>query len=64
MSKPGYTMLYNNCIFYSNTFRLTRNHILQGVTVSNVQLLIGVYDKGNKFANFDRNVKYIIDNAT
>ena len=61
--EPGYTMLYSNCTIYSNIFHLTRNHILQGMTVSNIQLLIGVYDSGKKFANFDRNIKYIIDNA-
>ena len=33
------------------------------MTVSNIQLLMGVYDSGKKFANFERNIKYIIDNA-
>ena len=56
-------MLYSNCTIYSNTFRFTRNHILKGMTVSNIQLLIGVYDSGEKFANIERNIKYIIDNA-
>ena len=37
-----------------NTFRLTRNHILQGMTVSNIQLLIGVYDSGKMLATFDQ----------
>ena len=27
------------------------------MTVSNIQLLIGVYDSGKKFANFDRKIK-------
>ena len=48
---PGRTMLYSNCTIYSNTFRLTRNHILQGMSVSNIQLLIGVYDSGKKILN-------------
>ena len=56
-------MLYSNCTTYSNTFRLTRNHILQWMTVSKIQLLIDVYDSGEKFANFDRNIKYIIEYA-
>ena len=51
-------MLYSNCTIYSNTFRLTRNHILQRMTVSSIHLLIGVHDSGKKFENFDRNVKY------
>ena len=54
-------MLYSNCTTYSNTFRFTGTHILLGMTVSNIQLLIGVYDSGKKFANFERNIKYIID---
>ena len=56
-------MLYSNCTIYmyNNTFPLTRNHILQWMT--NFHLLIGVYDSGKKFANFDTNIKYIIDNA-
>ena len=33
------------------------------MTLSNIQLLIGVYDSGKKFANFERNIKYTIDNA-
>ena len=33
------------------------------MTVNNIQLLIGVYDSGEKFANFERNIKCIIDNA-
>ena len=57
--KPGYTMLYINCTIYSNTFRFTMNRILQGMTVSNIQLLIGVYDSLEKFENFERNIKYI-----
>ena len=56
-------MLHSNCTFYSNTFRFTRNHILYGMTVSNIQLLIGVYDTGKTFEHFERNIKYIIDNA-
>ena len=54
-------MLYSNCTIYSNTFRLTRNHILQRMTVCNIPLLIRVHDSGKKFENFDRNIKYIID---
>ena len=34
------------------------------MAVSNIQLLIGAYDSGKKFANFERNIKYILDNAT
>ena len=56
-------MLYGNCTIYSNTFRLTRNHILQRMTVSNFQLLTGVYDSGKMLANFERKIKCIIDNA-
>ena len=33
------------------------------MTVSNIQLRIGVYDSGKKFANFERNIKYIVDNS-
>ena len=33
------------------------------MSVSNIQLLICVYDSGEKFANFERNIKYITDNA-
>ena len=33
------------------------------MTASNIQLLISVYDSGKKFANLERNIKYIIDNA-
>ena len=33
------------------------------MTVSNIQLLIGVYDSWKQFANFERNIKCIIDNA-
>ena len=62
-NNTGYTMLYNKCTIYRNTFRFTWNHILYGMTVSNIQLLIGVYDSGKKFANFERNIKSIIDNA-
>ena len=64
MLEPGFTMLYSNCTLHSNNFRLTRSHILQGKTVSNIQLLIGVGDTGKKFANFDRNIKYVIDNQS
>ena len=30
------------------------------MTVSNSQLLIGIYDSGKTFANFERNIKYIL----
>ena len=49
-------MLYSNCTIYSNTFCFRRNHILYGMIVSNIQLLMGVYDSGKKFANFKRNI--------
>ena len=37
--------------------------IYMKLTVSNIQLLIGVYDSGKKFADFERNINYSIDNA-
>ena len=49
-------MLYSNCTIYSNTLCFRRNHILYGMIVSNIQLLMGVYDSGKKFANFKRNI--------
>ena len=58
-----YNQCIDNCIIYSNTFRLTRSHTLLGATISILQLRIGVNDNRKMFADFEINIKYLIDNA-
>ena len=42
--KPGRALMNRQLTIYINTFRLTRNQILQRRTVRNTQLPIKIYD--------------------